>query len=100
MYTGPLPKGIFSAQWIPTDQAGRVNRASLASHLAFERHAGINGVLALGSTGEFPHFTVKERKETLSLIAELAAPLTLFANITDIRPRAPAAGRAAAIIRA
>jgi dihydrodipicolinate synthase/N-acetylneuraminate lyase len=88
MYTGPLPKGIYSAQWIPTDQTGRVNRATLASHLAFEKRAGINGVLALGSTGEFPHFTVDERKQTLALIAELAAPLMLFANITDIRPRA------------
>ena len=87
MYQGPLPKGIFSAQWIPTDAAGRVNRASLASHLAFEKRAGIHGVLALGSTGEFPHFNVDERKELLALIAELAAPLTMLANITDIRPR-------------
>ena len=69
MYNGPLPKGIFSAQWIPTDPAGRVNRAALASHLAFEKRAGIDGVLALGSTGEFPHFSVDERKETLALLA-------------------------------
>ena len=88
MYNGPLPKGIFSAQWIPTDPEGRINRASLASHLAFEKRAGINGVLALGSTGEFPHFSVEERKQTLELMAELTAPLTVFANITDIRPQA------------
>ena len=88
MHTGTLPKGIFSAQWIPTDPSGRIDRASLASHLEIEKRAGINGVLALGSTGEFPHFTVDERKQTLELIAELAAPLTIFANITDIRPRA------------
>jgi 4-hydroxy-tetrahydrodipicolinate synthase len=87
MYTGSLPKGIFSAQWIPTDYAGGINRASLASHLAFEKRAGIDGVLALGSTGEFPHFTVQERKQTLEVLAELTAPLTVFANITDIRPR-------------
>src|SRR5688500_12342217 len=88
MYQGPLPKGIFSAQWIPIDPSGRVNRASLASHLAFEKRAGINGVLALGSTGEFPHFSLDERKQLLAMIADLAAPLTVFANITDIRPRA------------
>lgn len=88
MHTGSLPKGIFSAQWIPTDSSGRVDRARLASHLEFEKQAGINGVLALGSTGEFPHFSLEERKETLALIAELAAPLTVYANITDIRPRA------------
>ena len=88
MYKGTLPKGIFSAQWIPTDPTGRIIRGSLASHLAFEKRAGINGVLALGSTGEFPHFTVDERKQTLALLAELAAPLPVFANITDIRPKA------------
>ena len=83
----PLPHGIFSAQWIPTDAQGRVDRAGLAAHLDFEKRAGINGVLALGSTGEFPFFSPDERKQVLSLVAELAAPLTLFANITDIRPR-------------
>jgi dihydrodipicolinate synthase/N-acetylneuraminate lyase len=88
MHSVSLPKGIFSAQWIPTDASGRIDRASLASHLQFEKRAGINGVLALGSTGEFPHFTVDERKQILAMIAELAAPLTLFANITDIRPKA------------
>ena len=82
------PSGIFSAQWIPTDALGRVDRPSLAAHIAFERRAGISGVLALGSTGEFPHFTVDERKSVLATLAELAAPLSVVANISDIRPRA------------
>ena len=82
------PSGIFSAQWIPTDADGVVRRESLAAHLAFERGHGIKGVLALGSTGEFPHFTVPERKHVLATLAELAAPLALIANVTDIRPRA------------
>ena len=88
MHQLSLPKGIFSAQWIPTDALGRVDRSSLAAHLEFEKRAGINGVLALGSTGEFPHFTVDERKQLLATVAELAAPLPIIANITDIRPRA------------
>ncbi len=82
------PSGIYSAQWIPTDAQGRLDRASLAAHIAFERRAGISGLLALGSTGEFPHFTIAERQEALTVIAELAAPLPVIANITDIRPRA------------
>jgi 4-hydroxy-tetrahydrodipicolinate synthase len=82
------PAGIWSAQWVPTDAAGRVDRAALAAHIAFERRAGIAGVLALGSTGEFPHFTIDERKTVLSTIAELAAPLPVVANVSDIRPRA------------
>ena len=81
------PSGIYSAQWIPTDAQGRVDRASLAAHIDFERRAGISGVLALGSTGEFPFFTVDERKTVLDAVAELAAPLPVIANISDIRPR-------------
>lgn len=83
-----VPSGIYSAQWIPTDAKGRVVRASLAAHIDFERRAGIDGLLALGSTGEFPFFTVNERRAVLTTIAELAAPLKLIANISDIRPRA------------
>lgn len=82
------PSGIYSAQFIPTDASGRVDRAALAAHVAFERRAGISGVLVLGSTGEFPHFTVDERKAVLATVAELATPLPLIANVTDIRPRA------------
>jgi len=82
------PRGIFSAQWMPTDATGRLDRASLAAHIDFERRAGISGVLALGSTGEFPHFTTEERKAALETVAELAAPLPVLCNITDIRPSA------------
>lgn len=82
-----LPHGIFSAQWIPTDAQGRVDRSALAAHLAFEKRAGIHGVLALGSTGEFPFFSPDERRQLLATVAELASPLTLFANVSDIRPR-------------
>ena len=82
------PSGIYSAQWLPTDALGRLDRASLAAHLAFERRAGIAGVLALGSTGEFPHFTTDERKSALETVVELAAPLPVIVNISDIRPRA------------
>lgn len=82
------PSGVYSAQWIPTDAHGQVDRASLAAHIAFEKSHGISGILALGSTGEFPHFTVEERKQVLATVAELAAPLAVMANVTDIRPRA------------
>jgi dihydrodipicolinate synthase/N-acetylneuraminate lyase len=88
MQTNFRPCGIYSAQWIPTDAAGHIDRAALASHLNFERRHGISGVLGLGSTGEFPHFSLDERKQVLATVAELADPLPVIANITDIRPRA------------
>src|SRR4051812_2127094 len=86
MQTTFQPGGIYSAQWIPTNSGGRIDRAALAAHIDFERRAGIKGVLALGSTGEFPQFSPEERKHVLVTVAELAAPLPVIANITDIRP--------------
>lgn len=87
MQTSFRPSGIYSAQWIPTDSSGRVLKTELAAHLAFERSTGINGVLGLGSTGEFPQFSPDERKAVLTTLLELCGPLPLMANITDIRPR-------------
>ena len=81
------PGGIYSAQWIPTDATGRIDRASLAAHIEFERRAGIDGVLALGSTGEFPHLSADERKAALEIVAELAAPLPVLANVSHVSPR-------------
>ena len=88
MKTAFQPSGIYSAQWIPVDATGRIDRASLAAHIEFERQHDIAGLLALGSTGEFPHFSIDERKQVLAAVAELAAPLPVIANISDIRPRA------------
>lgn len=88
MHSYPLPQGIYSAQWIPTDANGQVERVNLAAHLDFEKRAGISGVLALGSTGEFPQFSLEERKQILATVVELASPLIVYANITDIRPKA------------
>lgn len=82
------PKGIYAAQWIPTDDAGRIDHRALAELIAFERGNGIHGILALGSTGEFPQFSVEERKTVLKTLMELAGGLPVIANITDIRPRA------------
>jgi 4-hydroxy-tetrahydrodipicolinate synthase len=81
------PCGIYSAQWLPVNAEGRLDRAALAELLAFERQAGVAGLLGLGSTGEFPHFSPEERKEALAVLAELAAPLPVMANVTDIRPK-------------
>lgn len=81
------PSGVYSAQWLPTDADGRLDRDALAAHLAFERNAGISGVLALGSTGEFPHFSPAERKLAVATLVELAGDLPVMVNISDIRPR-------------
>jgi dihydrodipicolinate synthase/N-acetylneuraminate lyase len=85
----PVPReGIHAALWIPTDARGRLMKRALAVHLRFLRERGVHGVLALGSTGEFPRFSLEARKSVLAAIADLAAPLAVIANISDIRPQA------------
>lgn len=86
-----LPRqGVFAALWLPTDQEGNLRRDDLARNLSFLKQHGVSGVLALGSTGEFPQFDLEQRKSILSTVAELAAPLPVIANISDIRPKAVA----------
>lgn len=83
-------KGIFAALWLPTDSDGNLLRDDLARNLAFLKRHRISGVLALGSTGEFPQFDLGQRKAALATVAELAAPLPVIANVSDIRPKAVA----------
>lgn len=86
----PPRAGILAALWLPTRADGQLDREALGRHLAFLRHHGVHGILALGSTGEFPQFDLAERKRILECVAELAHPLPVIANISDIRPRAVA----------
>jgi 4-hydroxy-tetrahydrodipicolinate synthase len=80
-------EGILAALTIPMDANGKLLKRALATHLTWLRSKGIHGVLALGSTGEFPRLSVEQRKEVLETVAELAAPLPVIANISDINPR-------------
>ncbi|MCR6630399.1 MAG: dihydrodipicolinate synthase family protein [Magnetospirillum sp.] len=85
---GSVPKkGILAALWLPTDASGNLLHAELAAHIEFLKRAGVYGILALGSTGEFPFMDVNQRKRALTVVAELAAPLPVIANISDINPR-------------
>lgn len=78
-------KGVFCALWTPTDARGRIDSAALKSNLQFVAKAGIEGALALGSTGEFLFLDSVTRKEFLAKVfAEFNRPVV--ANISDIRP--------------
>jgi dihydrodipicolinate synthase/N-acetylneuraminate lyase len=83
-------KGILAALWLPTDEAGDLISSDLDRNIAFLKEAGIDGILALGSTGEFSQFDLGQRKRALETVARLADPLPVIANVSDIRPRAVA----------
>jgi 4-hydroxy-tetrahydrodipicolinate synthase len=64
--------------------------AELKRNLEFIRGHGVHGLLPHGSTGEFPHFDLPERKRFLEKVVSAGENFTIIANISDIRPAAVA----------
>lgn len=79
-------EGLFCALWTPTDANGRLLESALRDNLAFLKERGLQGLLALGSTGEFLHLDLPLRKTLMFQVAEQARPLRLMLNISDVRP--------------
>lgn len=66
---GSREKTLFWAATItPCDKSGRFDPGAFKDVLAWFKHNGADGVVVLGTSGEFPHFSVAERK----LITETA----------------------------
>lgn len=81
------PRGIYSALWIPTEASGGVDEKALEVLVEFQRSRGIHGILALGSTGEFPRFDYAQRRAILKAVVKAAGDLPVIANVTDLNPR-------------
>src|SRR5688572_18653763 len=77
--------GVFCALWTPTDRTGAVLQPALERNLKFLVDSGIHGFMALGSTAEFPHLTIPERKELLERIVRTQLPV--IANVSDVSHR-------------
>ncbi|MBC2593392.1 dihydrodipicolinate synthase family protein [Ruficoccus amylovorans] len=78
-------RGLINALWTPTLADGSLDRPAIEAHLAFLRECGIDGVIALGSTGEFTRLDIPTRKELISLVAEQARPMAVLINVSDTR---------------
>ena len=93
----PVWEGLFPALWTPTDAAGALLTRELVEQVRFLRSAGANGVMALGSTGEFVHLEIPQRIEVLRLVAAECSPdWPLIANCSDVNPaRVAVLGRSA-----
>jgi dihydrodipicolinate synthase/N-acetylneuraminate lyase len=77
--------GVFCALWTPTDQSGAVLWSALERNLKFIVDSGIHGFMALGSTAEFPHLSVAQRKEILERVVRTQLPV--MANVSDVSHR-------------
>lgn len=80
-------QGLFPALWTPTDATGALQRTQLAEQVRFLRAAGADGVMILGSTGEFVHLELPVRLDILRIVAETAPGWPIIANCSDVNPR-------------
>jgi 4-hydroxy-tetrahydrodipicolinate synthase len=82
----PLPLGnLISALWTPSE-GGKLRRDLLAPHVQWLHREGVTAVLALGSTGEFPHFEERERLEILGAVVEACGAMPVLANVSAVSP--------------
>jgi dihydrodipicolinate synthase/N-acetylneuraminate lyase len=79
--------GIFCAFWTPTNAQGEVLWSAFDDNLEFVLNAGVHGVMALGSTAEFPHFNVETRKRIIERIGTACGErgyLPVIANVSHV----------------
>lgn len=83
----PLQCGVVPALWIPTDSSGRLVEADFVSLIKASLGWGADGLMILGTTGEFPHLEVDQRKRVLEVAKANAGSVPIMANVSDLRPR-------------
>ena len=79
-------EGVFCALWTPTDEQGALLEGALQANLDFLKAKGVQGLLALGSTGEFLHLDIAARKAFLTKVLAECGSFPVMANVSDIRP--------------
>lgn len=83
--------GLFPALWTPVDRSGQLMGEALADQVRFLRRAGADGLMVLGSTGEFPFLDLSVRREVLRRVAEAEPGWPMIANCSDVDPAKVAA---------
>jgi 4-hydroxy-tetrahydrodipicolinate synthase len=83
-------EGIYPALWTPMNESGNLELEDLKRQINFLRHHRVHGIFALGSTGEFPHLDLPERRQLIEAAVPIAEDLPVIVNISDIRPRVTA----------
>ena len=75
-----LPEGSFAPVPTPLDAGGVFDAPALGKHLAWLASEGLEGALILGTNGEFPSFTLTERKQ----VAEAAVDADTGLALADV----------------
>lgn len=73
--------GAFAPVPTPVDASGGFDEGALAAHLAWLRREGLDGALILGTNGEFPSFSLAERRAIARAAAKHGVGLSLILNV-------------------
>lgn len=82
-----LLEGLYPAPWTVADAAGQPALDAVAAQARWLRDAGVDGLMVLGSTGEFPFFDAAAREAVLETVAAAVPGLPMVANVSDVNPR-------------
>ncbi|MGQ4892636.1 MAG: dihydrodipicolinate synthase family protein [Candidatus Njordarchaeia archaeon] len=63
-------EGVLTALLTPVDEKGNLNKAALRKLIRHLLEKGIHGFYPCGTTGEWPFFTVKERKKIAEIVMD------------------------------
>lgn len=80
-------EGIVPAVWTPTGADGQLLPDELRRNMEFILQARPSAWMALGSTGEFVHLALDQRRRTLEHIKKFSGGLPVIANISATNPR-------------
>jgi 4-hydroxy-tetrahydrodipicolinate synthase len=78
--SAPVPRFLVPAV-TPVDRAGNFDEPLWRDMLAFFRDKGADGILVLGTTGEFASFSVKERQKILEATVKYKGSLEIVAHV-------------------
>jgi len=76
-----LPSGAYAPIPTPLDAAGLLDPVALDRHLGFLADGGLDGVLILGTNGEFPSFDLGERLALAESAARSPRGLSLMLGV-------------------
>jgi 4-hydroxy-tetrahydrodipicolinate synthase len=76
-----LPRGGYSPAPTPVDNQLRFDRSAQKAHLRWLAGQGLDGALVLGTNGEFPSFSLNERRTVAEAAAEAGSGLRLMLGV-------------------
>ncbi|HHI00678.1 MAG TPA: 4-hydroxy-tetrahydrodipicolinate synthase [Thermococcus litoralis] len=75
-------EGVFVPHITPFDDEEKINEEMLRELVHYFADAGLNGLVTLGSNGEFPYLSFEEKLRVLKIVRE-ESPVTVIAGVAE-----------------